>query len=90
MRSRSFCTLILPHGRLNPRRAHSLAAKKPEQFKVVFALDKPPKNWSGPTGYVSDKVITEALKDFGTTPDKGDKVKIFVCASGVAGLRRMF
>ncbi|BGP34322.1 hypothetical protein JCM10296v2_006137 [Rhodotorula toruloides] len=56
-----------------------LAAKKPEQFKIVFTLDQPPKNWNGPTGYVSDKVITDALKDFGTTPDKGEKVKIFVC-----------
>ncbi|BGP57293.1 hypothetical protein JCM8202_002870 [Rhodotorula sphaerocarpa] len=56
-----------------------LASRKPDQFKVVFTLDQPPSNWSGPTGYVNPSVVKDALKQFGTTPDKGDKVKVFVC-----------
>ena len=56
-----------------------LAARKPDQFKVVFTLDQPPSNWTGPTGYINADVVRDALKEFGTTPDKGDKIKIFVC-----------
>lgn len=56
-----------------------LAARKPDQFKIVFTLDQPPADWSGPTGYVNADVVKQALKEFGTTPDKGDKIKIFVC-----------
>ena len=56
-----------------------LAARKPDQFKVVFTLDQPPSNWTGPKGYVNADVVRDALKEFGTTPDKGDKVKVFVC-----------
>ncbi|GAA5826172.1 hypothetical protein JCM3770_003193 [Rhodotorula araucariae] len=56
-----------------------LAARKPDQFQVHFVLDQPPKGWKGPTGYVNGEIVKEALKAFGTTPDKGDKVKIFVC-----------
>lgn len=56
-----------------------LAARKPDQFKVVFTLDQPPSGWQGPTGYVNADVVRDALKHFGTTPDKGDKIKIFVC-----------
>jgi cytochrome-b5 reductase len=56
-----------------------LAARKPDQFKVVFTLDQPPSGWKGPTGYVNADVVRDALKEFGTTPDKGDKVKVFVC-----------
>ncbi|GAA5858973.1 hypothetical protein JCM8547_007182 [Rhodosporidiobolus lusitaniae] len=57
----------------------ALAAKKPEQFRVVFVLDKPPKSWNGATGYVNADVVRSELKTFNTTPDQGDKVKVFVC-----------
>jgi len=53
--------------------------RKPEQFNIVFALDKPPKGWKGETGYVNAEVVKKALSKFGTTSDKGDKVKVFVC-----------
>lgn len=62
-----------------PPSSSDLASRKPDQFKVVFTLDQPPSNWSGPTGYVNPSVVKDALKQFGTTPDKGDKVKVFVC-----------
>ena len=42
-------------------------------------MDQPPSNWTGPKGYVNADVVRDALKEFGTTPDKGDKVKVFVC-----------
>lgn len=91
MRSRSDTALSLLSGasnradqlRLSPYRlrlsSSDLASRKPDQFKVVFTLDQPPSNWSGPTGYVNPSVVKDALKQFGTTPDKGDKVKVFVC-----------
>ncbi|GJN92318.1 hypothetical protein Rhopal_005348-T1 [Rhodotorula paludigena] len=56
-----------------------LAARKPEQFSVQFVLDKPPKGWAGPTGYVDGDLVTRALEKFGTTPDQKDKIKVFVC-----------
>ncbi|GAA5991799.1 hypothetical protein JCM10908_001146, partial [Rhodotorula pacifica] len=56
-----------------------LASRKPDQFKIVFTLDQPPSGWKGPQGYVNPSVVRDALKEFGTTPDKGDKIKIFVC-----------
>ncbi|CEQ42387.1 SPOSA6832_04213 [Sporobolomyces salmonicolor] len=56
-----------------------LAKSKPDQFSVVFPLDKPPANWTGPTGYVNSEVLEAALKGFGTGPEKKEKVKVFVC-----------
>jgi len=53
--------------------------RKPDQFNIVFALDKPPKGWKGETGYVTAEVVKKALSKFGTTSDKGEKVKVFVC-----------
>jgi len=53
--------------------------RKPDQFNIVFALDKPPKGWKGETGYVNAEVVKKALSKFGTTSDKGEKVKVFVC-----------
>ncbi|GAA6064251.1 hypothetical protein JCM10212_006003 [Sporobolomyces blumeae] len=56
-----------------------LQKRKPDQFNIVFTLDKPPKNWSGPSGYVDADKVKAALSKFGTTSDKGDKIKVFVC-----------
>jgi len=53
----------------------SLAAKKPEQFKIVFTLDKPPKNWSGPSGFLNHEVLSKNLPPSGMA----DKIKVFVC-----------
>lgn len=52
-----------------------MAARKPEQFKLHFVLDKPPPNWSGPTGYIDQKVLAQALPG----PAYGERIKIFVC-----------
>jgi len=46
-------------------------------------LDKPPKGWKGETGYVNAEVVKKALSKFGTTSDKGEKVKVFVCESHI-------
>ncbi|GAA6041340.1 hypothetical protein JCM8097_007671 [Rhodosporidiobolus ruineniae] len=56
-----------------------LAKKNPDQFKIVFVLDKPPSGWQGPTGYVNGELVKKELAKQGTTPDKGEKVKVFVC-----------
>ncbi|GAA5980037.1 hypothetical protein JCM11641_008269 [Rhodosporidiobolus odoratus] len=57
----------------------ALAKNKPDQFRIVFVLDKPPSGWKGPTGYVNKELIRKELKDFKTGPDGGEKVKVFVC-----------
>ena len=56
-----------------------IQSRKPDQFNIVFTLDKPPKNWKGETGYVNAEVLKKSLEKFGTTADKGNKVKVFVC-----------
>lgn len=56
-----------------------IQSRKPDQFNVVFTLDKPPKNWKGETGYVNAEVVKKSLAKFGTSADKGTKVKVFVC-----------
>lgn len=53
-----------------------LAARKPDQFKVHFVLDKPPTSWSGASGFINQAVLAKALPG----PAFGDKIKIFVCA----------
>jgi cytochrome-b5 reductase len=49
-----------------------IVASKPGQFKVHYVLEKPPKNWTQGTGYVTEKT----LKEFMPTPGTG---KVFVC-----------
>ncbi|GAA5938697.1 cytochrome b5 reductase family protein [Sporobolomyces koalae] len=72
-----------------------IAANKPDQFNVVFTLDKPPKQWSGESGYLSAAVVKKALAKFGTESSKGDKVKVFVCGppgmmGAVSGAKKSF
>ncbi|BGP18733.1 hypothetical protein JCM10213_009212 [Rhodosporidiobolus nylandii] len=57
----------------------ALQQKKPDQFRIVFVLDKPPSGWKGPTGYVNGDLVKKELTQFGTGPEKGEKVKVFVC-----------
>ncbi|GAA5904810.1 hypothetical protein JCM6882_003211, partial [Rhodosporidiobolus microsporus] len=56
-----------------------LQKRKPDQFRIVFVLDKPSANWTGSTGYVNAELIKKELKEFGTGPEGGEKVKVFVC-----------
>lgn len=48
------------------------AAMKPDQIKIHYVLSKPPKGWTGLSGFVNDSMI----KKFMPSPSKG---KVFVC-----------
>ncbi|KAJ3284073.1 NADH-cytochrome b5 reductase [Borealophlyctis nickersoniae] len=50
----------------------SLKAKYPDRLEVVYTLEKPPKGWTGPTGYIGDKQLKEHL------PKPGEG-KVFIC-----------
>ena len=52
-----------------------MAKRKPDQFKILFSLDKPPNNWKGHSGYVTPEFLTQSLP----SAKLGDKTKIFVC-----------
>jgi cytochrome-b5 reductase len=52
-----------------------LKKKYPNHFDVVYLVDKPGPNWSGPSGYITADVV----KKHAASPSLGDKVKIFVC-----------
>ncbi|KAI9314581.1 hypothetical protein BX666DRAFT_1879610 [Dichotomocladium elegans] len=45
-----------------------------DRFKVVYALDRPPKDWEGLTGFVT----AEAIKKYMPGPED-EKAKIFIC-----------
>lgn len=51
-----------------------IAQEHPDRFKVVYALDKAPTNWTGVSGFVNKDVIQEHLPG----PQAEDSV-IFVC-----------
>lgn len=52
----------------------AIVAKKPDQFKAYFFLDKTPKNWKGETGY-----ITKEFLEKHQVKATDDNVKVFVC-----------
>lgn len=54
-----------------------LAARKPEQFKIVFVLDKPSKSWKGESGFISSPILSKVLPGAAYA----DRIKIFVCMS---------
>ena len=69
-----------------------LQKRKPDQFKIVYSLDKPPVGWKGFTGYVSQKphrsrlcslvceqLTADVLKQSLPPASLSDKVKLFVC-----------
>lgn len=57
---------------LKPR-LDALAKKHGGQFKVVYTLDKPPRGWQGPTGFVTAQLLKE------TMPPPGEDCLIVVC-----------
>lgn len=66
-----------------------IAKEHPDRFKVVYALDKSPENWTGHTGYVNAEVVKANLPG----PEQEDSV-IFVCGpplmvKSIAGARTM-
>ncbi|RXW18572.1 hypothetical protein EST38_g7283 [Candolleomyces aberdarensis] len=52
-----------------------LKKKYPNNFDVVYILDKPSEGWTGPTGYVSADLIKQHVKP----ATLNEKVKVFVC-----------
>ncbi|GAA5815945.1 hypothetical protein MFLAVUS_009464 [Mucor flavus] len=66
-----------------------IAKENPDRFKVTYALDKAPENWTGVTGYVTAEVVKANLPG----PEQEDTV-IFVCGpppmvKSLAGIRTM-
>lgn len=51
-----------------------IAKEHPDRFKVVYALDKAPTNWTGVTGFVNKEVIQAHLPG-----PQDDNSIIFVC-----------
>ncbi|KAI9248843.1 hypothetical protein BDA99DRAFT_548840 [Phascolomyces articulosus] len=50
------------------------AKQYPERFQVIYALDRPPKEWSGLQGFVS----AEAIKKYLPGPET-ESLKVFIC-----------
>ncbi|KAK7464483.1 hypothetical protein VKT23_006653 [Stygiomarasmius scandens] len=53
----------------------ALKAKYPNKFDVVYTLDKPPKDWTGPSGYITKELLQQHVPK----ADLGEKAKVFVC-----------
>lgn len=53
----------------------ALQKKYPNKLEVVYALDKPPAGWTGPTGFISK----DLLKKFVAPASLNEKVKVFIC-----------
>lgn len=54
-----------------------LSKENPEQFKIYYTLDNPPKeNWTQGTGFVSQKMVKENI------PAPSDDVLVLVCGPG--------
>ncbi|KAF8633529.1 hypothetical protein AX15_001334 [Amanita polypyramis BW_CC] len=52
-----------------------LKMKYPKTFDIVYLVDAPGQNWTGPSGYITGEII----KQHAAPPSLGDKLKIFVC-----------
>jgi len=53
----------------------ALRKQHPDKFEVVYLLDKPEKDWTGPSGYISADVIKRHVGP----ASLNEKLKIFVC-----------
>ncbi|KAK0199083.1 cytochrome-b5 reductase [Armillaria mellea] len=53
----------------------ALQKKYPNKLEVVYALDKPPAGWAGPTGFISK----DLLKKHVAPASLNEKVKVFIC-----------
>jgi len=53
----------------------ALKKKHSDNLDIVYLLDKPGTNWTGPSGYITAEII----KKHAAPPSLGNKVKIFVC-----------
>ena len=57
-----------------------LAKSHPDNFKVVYVLDKADGNWTGPTGYINSQLVKQYLPP----ADLKEKMKVFVCGRSCA------
>lgn len=57
------------------RELESYQQKYPDQFKVLYALDKPPKGWNGISGFITKSVLASNIPK----PEPQANIKIFVC-----------
>ncbi|KAF8736684.1 hypothetical protein AX14_014165 [Amanita brunnescens Koide BX004] len=69
----------------------TLKKKHPDNLDIIYVLDNPEPNWTGPSGYITAEII----KKHAASPSLGDKVKIFVCGppgqvAAVAGKKSGF
>lgn len=53
----------------------AISKENPDQFNIVYGLDKAPANWPGFEGYLTPELGKKYLPD----PKKGQKVHVFVC-----------
>lgn len=53
----------------------SLKAKHPDTFNVVYTVDKPEGDWTGPVGYINKDLVQQHIPP----ASLGDKVKILIC-----------
>jgi len=55
------------------QRIDEWAQKHAERFKVYYTLDKPPKDWKGGSGFVSEQMVKENI------PRPSEDSMVFVC-----------
>ncbi|KAJ8084823.1 hypothetical protein AAF712_011652 [Marasmius tenuissimus] len=53
----------------------ALKKKYPDNFNVVYVLDKPPQGWEGPSGFISKELLEKHV----ASASLKDKVKVFIC-----------
>jgi cytochrome-b5 reductase len=46
----------------------------PQRFRAFYVLDKPPKEWSGGSGYITKELLKQVLPE-----PKEENIKVFVC-----------
>ncbi len=51
-----------------------LENKYPQRFRAFYVLDKPPKDWSGASGFITKELLKTVLPE-----PKEENIKVFVC-----------
>ncbi|PVU85390.1 hypothetical protein BB559_001103 [Furculomyces boomerangus] len=60
-----------------------IVKEHPDKLEIHYVLDKPPKGWTGETGYISEDMV----KKYMPNPELGDDCVMFVC--GPPGLMKV-
>ncbi|KAG6830090.1 hypothetical protein H0H92_002262 [Tricholoma furcatifolium] len=53
----------------------ALAKQHPDTLEIVYLLDKPGPNWTGPSGFITKDIVKKHV----APAELGEKVKVFVC-----------